>query len=259
MNGNLGIGDDLKKATDRLGVERSAPVVMIDYTVERDGIARYASVGRFGSSSSMRVSADEFRAKLDSADLSQIWNLLELKGHRSRVHRGGGSPRINIVDLFCGCGGLSLGIKRAAEAIGLRTVFLLAVDVADPALRVYVKNMRPLRHARQNIETLVDYSTRIDGDGLDPDLRSLYVDERLGAISGAVDLMVAGPPCEGNSNLNNRTRRFDARNSLYIDAVVAGISLDAKVIVIENVPMVKRARQSVVNRSIRLLREGRLP
>ena len=256
MSANRGAAGEPSNEYDSLRGDVPRSGVVIDYTVNGDYVARYASSGKFASSSLMKVSNEESRTRTNSGGLSQMWNLLELKGHRPRVHRGSAFPRINIVDLFCGCGGLSLGIKRAADAIGLRTVFLLAVDVAEPALRVYVKNLRPLRQARQNVETLVDYSTRIDGDGLDPDMQSLSVDERLASIGGDVDLLVAGPPCEGNSNFNNRTRRFDSRNRLYIDAVVAGISVGARVIVIENVPMVKRSRQSVVSRSIRLLRQA---
>ena len=172
------------------------------------------------------------------------------------MYRGFERPRVNVVDLFCGCGGLSLGIKRAAEAIGARPVFLFAADVAEAALKVYIKNLRPLRHARQNIETLVDYGMWGDGDGSAPDLDSLHLDDKMRSIPGDVDLLVAGPPCEGNSNFNNRTRRSDARNHLYIDAIVAGIALGAKVIVIENVPMVTRSHQDVVSRSLRLLRQA---
>ena len=138
----------------------------------------------------------------------------------------------------------------------MRPVFLFAADVAEGALKVYVRNLRPIRHARQNVETLVDYHMRVDDDRSVPALESFHLDDRLVSMTGNVDLLVAGPPCEGNSNFNNRTRRFDARNDLYIDATVTGIALGARVIVIENVPMVTRSRQNVVNRSLRLLRDA---
>ena len=228
--------------------------VAVDYSLEERTIARRVSTGSFSSASWMTIPPDH---RPDSAlrepHLAHLWTILEFEGRRPHFPRGPGRPRINIVDLFCGCGGFSLGIRRAVEAAGARPVFLFAADVDAAALKVYVKNLRPLRHARQNVETLVDYDLQTDGRG-DTGLHSLHLDDRMKSLAGGVDLFVAGPPCEGNSNLNNRTRRVDARNHLYLDAAVAGIALDAKVIVIENVPMVMRAHQDVVARSLKLLR-----
>jgi len=223
----------------------------VDYSIEQRLIARRAVAGTFSSMSWLPF-LSEYSAQA-AADAARLWNVLELEGQRPRLYRGPERPRLNVVDLFCGCGGLSLGIKRAAEAVGVRPVFLFAADVAEAALKVYVRNMRPLRHARKNVETLLDYDMQAGGDGAVPDLNSLNLDDRMTSIAGDVDLLVAGPPCEGNSNLNNRTRRFDVRNHLYIDAAIIGIALDAKVIVIENVPMVKRSHQDVVKRSLDLL------
>ena len=231
---------------------RSAPVV-IDYSLEERTIARRVSARSLASASRMAIPADYAPPESRAPGLAHLWTMLEFEGRRPHLHRGPGRPRINIVDLFCGCGGMSLGIRRAVEAAGARPVFLFAADVDGSALKVYVKNLRPLRHARQNVETLVDYDLQFH-DRSRPALHALHLDDRLESLAGDVDLLVAGPPCEGNSNFNNRTRRFDARNHLYLDATVAGIALGARVIVIENVPMVTRAHQDVVGRSLRLLR-----
>lgn len=246
-----------RRAPALLGVDADRSRVAVDYSADRRIITRQASAGVFSSTSWMPLPMESTpQVPVEHAGLAGLWNVFELEGQRPRLYRGFDRPRINVVDLFCGCGGLSLGIKRAAEALGIRPVFLFAADVAEAALKVYAKNLRPLRHARQNVETLVDYDMRIDSDGLDPDLESLHLDDKMLSIAGEVDLLVAGPPCEGNSNFNNRTRRFDTRNHLYIDATIAGIALGAKVVVIENVPMVTRSRQEVVRRSLRMLREA---
>lgn len=232
--------------------------VGVNYSLDDGIIARNAFAGRFSSVSRLPLESPQAtrRKATGNADLAALWNVLQLDGKRPHVDKGPKRPRLNIVDLFCGCGGLSLGIKQAAESVGARPVFIFAADVAEAALKVYAKNLRPLRIARQNVETLIDYPVRIEGDGVEPDVEKLHMDRELASVAGSVDVFVAGPPCEGNSNFNNRTRRFDHRNDLYLDATIAGIALDAKVIVIENVPMVTRSRQNVVSRSLKLLQES---
>ena len=226
----------------------------IDYFLQERTVARRVFAGPLTSSSRMAVPANHtLDAESKPSDLARLWTMLEFEGRRPQIDRDINRRRINIVDLFCGCGGLSLGIRRAVEAAGARPVFLFAADVDSAALKVYARNIRPLRYVRQNIETLVDYDSQFD-DRSGTDLQVLHLDHRMKSLAGHVDILVAGPPCEGNSNFNNRTRRFDARNDLYIDATVVGIALDARVIIIENVPMVTRSRQDVVKRSLRLLR-----
>ena len=232
--------------------------VLVDYLLDDDAIGRSAAAGSFESTSWMMLAKGvaPSQSSTDTPELAKLWNLLQLGGQRPRICRDSGRPRINIVDLFCGCGGLSLGIKRAAEAVGSRPVFLLAADVAEAALGVYVRNLRPLCGVRRNVETMIDYETRMDDAHSEPDPETFVLSDELAAMADSVDVFVAGPPCEGNSNFNNRTRRFDSRNDLYLDATVAGIALGAKVIVIENVPTVTRSHQDVVERSLRLLRRA---
>ena len=236
----------------------NAPTMSLDFSLDAGLIVREAATGRFRSATRMphRTSApDAARAGERScrAPLAKCWNLAEIEGEPIRFYRGPERTSVNVVDLFCGCGGLSLGVKQAAEAVGLRPVFLLAADSSRAALDVYSRNLRPLHRARQNVEHLVDYRLRSHGDRSLPDMASVELSTELSAIAGRVDMVLAGPPCEGNSNLNNRTRRIDDRNELYLDAVVAGIAVGARVIVVENVPAVKRSRQDVVDRALALL------
>ena len=232
----------------------------VEYALDGDVLVRTASAGRFKSVSSLPLPAAEEVERRDTAPdgaaLGGMWNRLQLNGARPRFYRGPDRPTVNVVDMFSGCGGLSLGVKRAAEAVGARPVFVLSVDVAPAAMSVYVKNLRPLRWLRQNVRNLVDYSHVSGCDLPTIDVRHVNANDEIVAVGGSVDIFLAGPPCQGNSNLNNRTRRVDRRNELYLDAVVAGIVLDAKVIVIENVPAVTHSRQNVVGRSLQLLEQA---
>ena len=60
--------------------------------------------------------------------------------------------------------------------------------------------------------------------------------ERKLAKSAPVDFLVAGPPCQGHSDLNNSSRRKDPRNQLYLKAVRAIELFEPQAILIENVP-----------------------
>ena len=232
--------------------------VVVDYSIDAQRITRQATARSFSSESWMPIAGSPILVDqdFDHGELARLWNILQLNGLRPHFYQDPTRPRINIVDLFCGCGGLSVGVKNAADAVGARPVFLLAVDVSAAALSVYKRNLRPLRSMRQNVETLVDYVLWTGAEQSEVRVESVHLSHDFAALDGAVDILIAGPPCEGNSNFNNRTRRFDHRNILYLDAVIAGIALNAKVIVIENVPMVKRSHQDVVIRSLQILRES---
>lgn len=240
---------------------KNAPTMALSFTLDAGAIVREAVAGRYRSTSWMpchtpKPELERTTGISNCAPLAKCWNLGQIEGERTRLYRGPDRTSVNIVDLFCGCGGFSLGLKQAAEAVGLRPVFLFAADSSRTALEVYCRNLRPLHKARQNVEHLIDYRLRIHENRALPDMASAELSADLAAVAGNVDVLLAGPPCEGNSNLNNRTRRIDDRNELYLDAVVAGIAVGARVIVLENVPAVKRSRQEVVDRALALLKEA---
>jgi DNA (cytosine-5)-methyltransferase 1 len=79
------------------------------------------------------------------------------------------------------------------------------------------------------------------------------LEPKLRRLVGKIDLLVAGPPCQGHSNLNNHTRRDDPRNQLYVATAAIGIALKAKAIIIENVPEVLRDLTDVVMTARKIL------
>ena len=165
-----------------------------------------------------------------------------------------GAP-VRIVDLFCGIGGLSLGAAEAVRATGMKPVFELAVDMDAAALEVYAENLRPSVMLARNITSLLCQSPARLPDGEFPD-RSWLADPLLHSLAGNVDLLLAGPPCEGHSNLNNHTRRRDPRNLLMLDAVALAIALEASAVVVENVATARLDAYGVVGRSIQMLRSA---
>lgn len=168
-----------------------------------------------------------------------------------------GTPigNVSIVDLFCGCGGLTLGVQEAVRAAGLRPFVRLAVDTDHEALRVYGANFTPQEALCADAGNVVDFKIV----GWADTARFAYppdpIHRALRAAKGCADIVIAGPPCEGHSNLNNRTRRADPRNLLYLDAIAVAVAIDATAIVVENVADVVNDRSRVVDTAIALLKE----
>ncbi|MEI6761937.1 MAG: DNA cytosine methyltransferase [Betaproteobacteria bacterium] len=155
-------------------------------------------------------------------------------------------PPIRTVDAFCGCGGLTLGAMQAAIAMGRRLESVVAIDVDEQGLEVHKANFGTKHILHANASSLVDW--HVSGEGADAEFayEPEIVDPVLAAEVGKIDLFLAGPPCQGHSNLNNRTRREDPRNILYITAVALGVALRARAIVMENVPDIVNDKSDVV-------------
>jgi DNA (cytosine-5)-methyltransferase 1 len=146
------------------------------------------------------------------------------------------------VDLFAGGGGLSLGLQVAAAQHGRAFRPLGAVEMDPAAAAVYRANFTVDFFAHDVREIFAPYGTRLS-------LR----ERRLRA--GGVDFVLAGPPCQGNSDLNNYTRRNDERNELYFSVARAAEVLRPRHIIVENVPGVRHDQTSVVMRTAAALRE----
>ena len=117
-----------------------------------------------------------------------------------------------FIDLFSGCGGMSLGFELA----GFKS--LLAIDSWEDALVTYKSNRNIARTLCADIES-------IDVQALKQD----YFD------SSSVDLIIGGPPCQGFSIAGKRVVD-DERNALYKSFVRFVDVFRPKAFVMENVP-----------------------
>ena len=151
---------------------------------------------------------------------------------------------MRAIDLFSGCGGMSVGLEEAARRLGCRLDVPLAVDFDAAALAIYRLNF-PDANAR-----VADVATLFDGllGG-----RLTASERRLTKDVGIVDFLVGGPPCQGHSDLNNHTRRQDPKNALYLRMARAAEVLRPAVVVIENVASVQWDRSGVVSTTSRAL------
>ncbi len=122
------------------------------------------------------------------------------------------------VDLFAGCGGLTLGLKRARfRVVG-------AVEIDELAVETYRLNHPDVR---------IVWNTDIrEVNGAD-------ILEALGIERGGLDLLAGCPPCQGFSSmttLNGSRSVDDPRNDLVSEYSRLVREISPKALLLENVP-----------------------
>jgi DNA (cytosine-5)-methyltransferase 1 len=143
------------------------------------------------------------------------------------------SQEQTCIDLFCGCGGLTLGMQRA----GFRV--LAAIDCNPEAVATLRANL-----VEQNHAGLIPVSHALQRD------LSEFGPAELALLLGVshVDVIVGGPPCQGFSTArrvdgaNNGARlKPDPRRELYREFLRYVDFFQPRVFVIENVLGIRSA------------------
>lgn len=129
------------------------------------------------------------------------------------------NKKYNVLDTFAGAGGFSLGFHLTGKynIIG-------AIELDQWAADTFAYN---------HPETKV-----IVGD-----IRNVTDEQLLENFEGKVDILLGGPPCQGFSIANkNAGDPKDPRNSLFKEFVRTARVLKPKVVIMENVPNLVRAK-----------------
>lgn len=124
------------------------------------------------------------------------------------------------IDLFSGCGGLTLGLKQA----GFRV--LAAIEIDKTANEAFSKNHREVLLKRRNISRIPVWSIR----------------DELKLSPGELDLLAGCPPCQGFSVLrtqNGARSAEDKRNYLIYEMLRFARVLRPTAIMMENVPKLR--------------------
>lgn len=153
-----------------------------------------------------------------------------------------GPRQIRVLDLFAGCGGLSLGVLEACRALNLGFT-ATGIDIDPDACALYRRNIPNSIALTGDLFALT--RGRIDSKVTE------FEKQILAAPSP--DIMLAGPPCQGHSDLNNATRRRDPRNALYFRVARMAALARPAIILVENVTAVTHDRGGVVGRTRRAL------
>lgn len=128
------------------------------------------------------------------------------------------------IDLFSGCGGLTLGLKQAgfrvAAAVELDPLAVETYSANHPDVRVWPRDVRRVPAAE--------------------------VMRTLNLRRGELDLLAGCPPCQGFSSmttLNGKKRMRHPQNNLVFDFVRFVRRMLPKAIMLENVPGMARSDQ----------------
>ena len=124
------------------------------------------------------------------------------------------------IDLFCGCGGLTLGLKQAGfNVIG-------AIDIDKLSIETYRANHPEVYLWESDIRLL----------------SSNKIKQTLKLKKGELDLLAGCPPCQGFSQMRTKNggyKVFDNRNTLIRDFERLVEELLPKTVMMENVPGLK--------------------
>lgn len=167
-----------------------------------------------------------YSAKRESTDhaLREDKTPYRVNGHRSN------NPKLHCIDLFAGCGGLSLGLEKAGFTP------LLFSEINPQAAETYIANRTEL-----NIVPVGDVYNLTDLD-----LGVLKTYWRYKGI-GDIDLVCGGPPCQGYSGIGHRrTFKLDKKdipsNHLFQEMVRVIRCVRPKMFLFENVRGLLNAR-----------------
>ncbi|HTL67249.1 MAG TPA: DNA cytosine methyltransferase [Lacunisphaera sp.] len=155
---------------------------------------------------------------------------------------------LRLADLFAGCGGLTLGAVEAIRRAGFDADVRFAIDLEPECVETYAANFRTTAD-RLVCGSIADLLPGEPGEKLDP------IEAALQAKVGNLDIVLAGPPCQGHSDLNNHSRRDDPKNRLYLKAVRFVEVTRPKVALIENVPAARHDKSKVVQTAAEFLRK----
>lgn len=134
------------------------------------------------------------------------------------------------IDLFCGAGGLTLGLKQA----GFRV--LLGVEVNEEIAKTYKANNRIAK-------TLVKDVREVNG-------------KEIFKLAGTnkIDLVAGCPPCQGFSQLTEKWKRQDPRNDLVLQMARLVEEIKPKMVMMENVPGIATKGKGVLQGFVKKLR-----
>lgn len=139
---------------------------------------------------------------------------------------------LKVLDLFSGCGGLSLGFKLAGFHIDG------AIDHDKDSIDTFKKNFGEGKFFVKDIN----------------DLKKDFIRKNFKGI----DVIIGGPPCQGFSNANRWHKNYsDPRNLLFLKFVEFVKLIKPKMVLIENVSgILSKSKGEIINNIKKILNQN---
>lgn len=141
---------------------------------------------------------------------------------------------MRVMDLFSGCGGISLGFQKAGYSISA------AVEIDEFAARSHALNF----YRSQDTETVAKHARPRDITVTEPE--ELIAEYGLGDVDSCIDVLVGGPPCQAYARVGRAKLReiadhptafkVDPRGNLYLRYLHYVDRLKPLAVLMENVP-----------------------
>lgn len=139
--------------------------------------------------------------------------------------------KFNAIDLFSGCGGLSLGLEKSGFNI------LASVEIDKKVSETYSAN-------HPTAEVFAEDIRKINAE---------IVFEKIG--DKRIHLIAGCPPCQGFSKLTDKYKRFDERNNLPLEMARLVKEIKPDIVMMENVPGIAKKGKPILDKFIKILEE----
>jgi DNA (cytosine-5)-methyltransferase 1 len=151
-----------------------------------------------------------------------------------KIARLASGARPRVIDLFAGCGGISLGFRRAGFDVPA------AIEIDELAARSHAINF-----FRGSDDALIEHHAQPrDITRIDPD--EVAGDFGLGRVAEGIDVLVGGPPCQAYARVGRAKLRevaehpeaykVDPRGNLYLRYLTYVEAFRPLALMMENVP-----------------------
>jgi len=134
------------------------------------------------------------------------------------------------IDLFCGAGGVTLGLKNAGFQVAA------GVEIREAVSDTYKTN-------HPEVDLIVK------------DIRNVSASD-FSKIKTSIDLIAGCPPCQGFSQLTEKYKRSDSRNDLALQMARLVVELKPRMVMMENVPGLMTKGKKYLDEFVRILNDN---
>ena len=183
---------------------------MVNYSCEKCG-KTFKQKGHYTRHLQRKTPCDNIKDKIEQLVDKAVEKKLKELVNKKVIIENDSNTQLKVLDLFCGCGGMSKGLEDAGSNI------IAGLDIWDKAIDSYKQNFNHL-------------SVCEDISKLTPEV----FDTKYNIGKYNIDLLVGGPPCQGFSIAGKRDKK-DPRNSLFMEYVKYLNYFNPKAFIMENV------------------------